>query len=127
MSTELQKRLAENIVKNAKRSKPLNKTELLVTTGYSEVSAKAYATTIIEQKGVQEELKLLGFEPNRAKKVIAEIMTNKHAEDKDRLKAADMILNVFGEYAPEKSITMSVKAEDLQKTITDDLNKFRAK
>ena len=61
MSTELQKKLAGEIIKNAKREKPLNKKELVVLSGYGEVTADRHASEVIEQKGVQEELNRLGF------------------------------------------------------------------
>lgn len=107
MSTELQKNLAQNIVKNAKRKKPLNKKELLVISGYSQISAEASATEIIEQKGVKEELDNLGFDADSAKKVVKSIL--KTGKEENKLKAADMIFKVIGEYAPEKHLTLIKK------------------
>lgn len=109
MSTPRQRILAENIVKNAKRKKPLNKKELLVSSGYSEISAVASPGFIINQKGVQEELENLGFNADSAKRVVAEILGKRYAEDKDRLKAAEIIFKVTGDFAPEKHINLNVE------------------
>lgn len=109
MSTLLQKKLAENIVENATRDEPLNKKELVVSSGYSEISAESSAHLIIEQKGVQEELNNLGFSSEGAKKVVAEILYNSKARDNDRLKAADMVFDVHGDKAPEKHIIVTKK------------------
>lgn len=108
MSTNLQKNLARNIVKNAKRAKPLNKQQLIVSSGYSEITAKASPGIIIDQKGVKEELKILGFDEESAKKVVSEILNSEDAEHKDRLKAADMVFSVHGTYAPEKHLNVNI-------------------
>lgn len=121
----LQKRLAKNLVENIKRKRPQNKRELLVNSGYALESATSVPGKIIEQKGTQEELAKLGFSPNKAKEVIAKIMTSELSEDRDRLKAADMTLQVFGEYAPEKSINMNVSTEDLKAAVLKDIERFR--
>lgn len=127
MSTELQKRLARSIVENAtkKRSKPMNKQTMLETVGYSESVARAKATEIIEQKGTQEELAKLGFTPFDAKRVIARILHGEGTKEETKLRAADMILNVFGEYAPDKSINMNVGASDVAALIKQGMAKFR--
>lgn len=109
MSTELQKNLAQNIVKNAKRKKPLNKKELLVISGYSPISAEASATEIIEQKGVREELDNLGFSVENAKRVIGEILDDRRIKPETRIRAAHEVLAVHGEYAPEKHIVITKK------------------
>lgn len=108
MSTELQKNLANEIVKNVSRKKPKNKKELVVSSGYSEITADRHATEVIRQKGVQEELESMGFTEYKAKRVVADIMNNTEAGDNDRLKAADMALKVFGSYAPEKNLNINI-------------------
>lgn len=125
MSTLLQKELAQNIVKNAKRTKKLNKKELLVSSGYSELSASQSSKFIIEQKGVKEELAILGFDEQTAKQVVGEILRDKNNEPQHRLKAADMVFDVFGSKAPDKSINLNVNAEEMSNLIKDGLNKFR--
>ena len=109
MSTELQKNLAQEIIKNAKRKKPLNKQTMLEKVGYSELTAQAKASDIIEGNGVQEELNNLGFSSEGAKKVVAEILYKQTAKDNDRLKAADMVFDVHGDKAPEKHLVITRK------------------
>lgn len=123
MSTERQKNLATEIVLNAKRpkNKRKNKKDLVVSVGYSKTVAKAKPQLIIAQKGVQEELEVLGFNPHAAKSVVAEIMLNKEAEPNARLKATDQVFKVSGTYAPEKSVNVNVNMENKEKikTIAD--------
>lgn len=106
MATLLQKQLAQNIVANAKKPKKLNKKELVVSSGYGEVTADRHASEIIKQKGVQEELANLGFDTESAKKVVRSILVK--GKEENRLKAADMIFKVTGGYAPEKHLTMTM-------------------
>ena len=106
MGTLLQKELAQNIIKNATRKKRLNKKELIVSSGYSEISAESSAKLILEQKGVQEELENLGFDPESAKTVVKRILTK--GKEENQLKAADMIFKVSGEYAPEKHLNINI-------------------
>ena len=63
MSTALQEDLAEAIVKNKKlpRDKRKNKRDLLVSAGYSPITAKANPQVIIDQKGVQKALENFGL------------------------------------------------------------------
>lgn len=103
MATARQRKLAQAIVKNSQLAKPLNKKELLVSSGYSVISAEASAGLIIEQKGVQEELSTLGFTEANAKAVTASILLGEKSEDRDKLKAADMVFKVHGTYVPEQS------------------------
>lgn len=113
MPTLRQKKLAKNIVENSKRDKPLNKQELVVSSGYGEISAKSSAHIILEQKGVQEALSDLGFTEDGAKKVVQEIMYNPKVDANSRLKATDQVFKVHGSYAPEKtaSVNLEVKGD----------------
>lgn len=76
----------------------MNKKELLVSSGYSEITAAASSKDILEQKGVQEELAVLGFDVVTAKEVTSGIMTDETNEPKDRLKAAEMVFKVHGSF-----------------------------
>ena len=111
--------------------KPRNKKQLLVAAGYSEITASASPQVIFNQEGTKKAIEVAlesqGFTEARAKQVVAEILDKKFAEDKDRLKAAELIFKVHGTFAAEKSINMNVNSEDLRKAILDDLNRFRAK
>lgn len=106
MSTLLQRKLAENIVNAAKSGKRTNKKELLVSAGYDLTTAKATPGRTLEQKGVQEELEYLGFDAESAKKVVKNILMR--GKEENRLKAADMIFKVGGDYAAEKHINLNI-------------------
>lgn len=106
MATLRQKKLAQNIVENAKTGNKLNKKELLVSVGYTQTTATANPGLIIDQKGVQEELEILGFDSESAKKVVKTILTK--GKEENRLKAADMIFKVGGDYAAEKHVNFNV-------------------
>ncbi len=122
MATLRQKKLAKAIVDNSTANEPLNKKELLVSSGYSEVSATASAKDIIEQVGVQEELELLGFTERNAKTVVGEILLAGE-NDTVKLKAADMVFKVHGTYAPEKRVTINLDGEltEREQTIAREL------
>jgi len=107
MATLRQKRLAENIVMNAKNGNKLNKTELVVSSGYSVVSAKSSAHQIMEEKGVKEELENLGFDVESAKRVAKNILKN--GKEENKVKIIQEIFKVSGEYAPEKQVVLTKK------------------
>lgn len=90
-------------MEDSQKPSPRNKKELLVSSGYSVISATASAKDIIEQKGVQKELSALGFTVDNAKSVTTQILLNDKEQSKDRLKAADMVFKVHGAYVPEPS------------------------
>src|SRR3990167_5660129 len=106
MATVLQKELARNIVKNAKRPEKLNKKQLLVLSGYNELTSTHNPKPTLESKGVQEELKNLGFDEESAKKVVKMILIN--GKEENQLKAAQEIFKVSGSYAPEKHLNVNV-------------------
>jgi len=108
MPTPKQQKLAEELIENSQREKPLNKKALLEKVGYTTNVAESKASDIIESDGVLEALANLGFHEDSAKRVVAEILNT--GEDNNRLKAADMIFKVQGSYAPEKSLNMNVNA-----------------
>lgn len=107
MSTIRQERLAEAIIANATAPKQKNKKELVVSSGYGEVTADRHSKTIIEQKGVQEALEARGFSVDRAKEVVGQILDSETNQPKDRLKAADMVFKVHGAYVPEVAASQS--------------------
>lgn len=127
MATDLQRDLAEAIVKNAKlpRAKRKNKTELLESIGYAPTTAEKEAKTILEAKGVQEVLDDLGFNENNAMKVVSEIMLDPAKDANARLKATDQVFKVKGTYAPEKSVSLSLNVSpEKQKTATEAIARF---
>lgn len=107
MATQRQKKLAQAIVENLQSEETKTAGELLEKVGYSEHLVKQPGR-VMEQEGVKEELALLGFNENRAKAVVSEILET--SEDHNRLKAADMIFKVHGSYAPEKSVNLNLNA-----------------
>lgn len=106
MSTTKQKRIAKLVVENLKVDKPLTGGEIVEKSGYGE-SMKLYPKRILESEGVQEELKNYGFDPEKAKEVVAEILIAGE-NDTVKLKAADMIFKVHSTYAPEKSVNLNI-------------------
>ncbi|HEY4505210.1 MAG TPA: hypothetical protein VJG67_00765 [Candidatus Paceibacterota bacterium] len=124
-STLRQKNLANEIVLNSKRAKPLNKSELLEKVGYTKTQAKKKPGETIAQKGVQEELKALGFDEYSARKVVEEIMLNDKVKPNDRLKATDQVFKVVGAYSPEEhNIYASYTREQLIERL---MSKFQKK
>lgn len=95
MATRLQKNLAQEIVKDLQAKKPRNKKDLVVSSGYSEISAKSSAHIILEQKGVKEALEDLGFTVEGADSVVKKILYEGKKEE-NRLKAAGMVYERLG-------------------------------
>lgn len=110
MATLRQKKLADALIENSLANTPLNKQELVASVGYSEKVAEKKATEIIESKGTQEELRKRGFDPDTAREVVGEILLAGE-NDNVKLKAADMIFKVHGNYAAEKHLNVNVDVE----------------
>jgi hypothetical protein len=106
MATVRQENLADLIVENAANGGEMTAKEMLVNVGYATSVAEHKPKEIIEGKGVQEALAERGFTSENARRVVAEILLKETALDRDRLKAADMIFEVFGDKAPEKHISI---------------------
>lgn len=123
MATELQKALAVEIVKNAKARPPKNKTELVASSGYSAESARNHATMYINQIGVQEHLKKLGFHADNAKRVVAELLDSE--DENIRIKASQEVFKIEGSYAAEKNINMNIDSKQVADIIKEGMNKFR--
>lgn len=100
MSTQKQKKVAKLVIENLSLDKPLNGGQILEKTGYAPGVVKN-PKDILQSEGVQNELKVLGFDPQKAKEVVAEILQFGE-NDTVKLKAADMIFKVSDTYAPEK-------------------------
>ena len=127
MSTLRQKKLAENIVKNASSKERMTAGQMLENVGYKPSVAKHKPKEIIEAKGVINELNRLGFDEDSAKNVVAEILSNPFEESNTRLNAAKEVFKVFGTYAAEKSFNLTTTAtvDELKEIIQKDLAKFR--
>ncbi len=118
MATVLQERLAKQIVKNSKRKRPLNKQELVVSSGYGAITADRHASEVIAQVGVQEELRNMGFTTEGAKAVVESILYDKRVKPETRINAAKEVFKVTGGYAPEKSVRVNL-TEEIPAPITE--------
>lgn len=65
----------------------------------------------INKPNIQEALRELGFDSNNAKRVISNILNDETLEPKDRIKAAENVFKVHGDYAPEKKLNVNVDVE----------------
>ena len=79
------------------------------TTDY--LTANQIAVENLQKPIIQEELKKLGFDSNNAKRVTGNILHSEKAENRDRIKAAENVFKVHGDYAPEKSASVNVNVE----------------
>lgn len=123
MATLRQKKLADALIENSLANTPLNKQELVASVGYSEIVAEKKATEIIESKGTQKELAKRGFHPDTAREVVGEILLAGE-NDNVKLKAADMIFKVHGNYAAEKhlNVNVEIEADTIVESLTEHLN-----
>ncbi|MBI4151621.1 hypothetical protein HY496_01510 [Candidatus Woesearchaeota archaeon] len=85
--------------------------QLLIDSGYARSTASFESRKIIESAGVQEALKLLGFDEDNAKRVVGEILNDNRKRAQDRLNAADKVFKVFGTYAPEKRVEIQARVD----------------
>lgn len=105
----------------------------MVSSGYSLNTATQQIPAVFEQKGVLDELKILGFDQETAKKVVGNILTDEEEESKDRLKAADMVFKVTGAYQDEKPKDTSgntynfIFSKEIQKDVREIEDKIKAK
>lgn len=120
MATLRQKRLAENIIENLQNPVPKTMRELVVSSGYSPMSAESSAHLLVNQIGVKQELEELGFSEGAAKKVVADILHNGE-EESSRLKAADMVFKVHGTYAPEKNVNLDIAVDGNDMSVHESL------
>lgn len=74
-------------------------------------TAKSIASENLTKPAIREELAILGFNTNTAKRVVGEILSEREVEPQHRLKAADLVFKVTGDYAPEKAITLNLDAQ----------------
>lgn len=107
MATIRQKKLAESLVKNALSEKPMNKGELVESVGYSPETARKKTAELFNSKGVQEELAILGFDVETAKRVVGQIALEGE-NDNVKLKASEMIFKVHGTFAAEKHVNLNI-------------------
>lgn len=110
MSTVRQERLADEIIKNAQREKPLTKEQMSVAVGYSPKTAEDQMTRIFNGEGVKDALIAKGFTVEAADDVVKELLHNGRKEE-TRLKAAGMMYERLGANAPKKTMNLDVKVD----------------
>lgn len=123
MATIRQKKLAVKIIENAKSTEKMTAGQMLENVGYKPSVAKHKPSEILEAVGVQDALEELGFDGDSAKKVVKSILQK--GKEENRLKAADMIFKVTGDYAPEKHAVAiaEIAPNERLKGLADKLNK----
>lgn len=92
------------------------------------IVAKSVGSELLTFPAIQEELKKLGFDSNNARRVIGEILNDEAEESKDRIKAAENIFKVNGDYAPEKHTNLNIEVavrEELKELANGLLNNQR--
>lgn len=77
--------------------------EIVRAAGYG-ISVEDSPDKVLETSGVKEALEELGFTSENAKKVVQKILNSEEAEHRDRLKAADMVFKVKGDYVADQNI-----------------------
>lgn len=100
MATTKQRKLAQAIVQNSQQAKPATDKELLVSSGYSTITAESSSHVIMAQEGLKDALSDLGFTEENAKSITAKILLDDKEQSKDRLKAAEMVFKVHGSFVP---------------------------
>lgn len=108
MATLKQQKVAKELVDNLVSKETKTAGQVLEKVGYSEGIQKS-PSRVIQSVGVKEELYRMGFSEEMARQVVGEILQFGD-EDRDRLKAAEMVFKVYGSYAPDKHINVNVKA-----------------
>lgn len=113
MATRLQRKLAEEIVLEVKKTrtgkKPRSGGKLLTDVGYGVGTATGHISETLERDGVKEALKDLGFSLEAADAVVTGILH--HGKEENRLKASDQIYKRLGGYAAEKHINLNKNVE----------------
>ena len=107
MSTALQEDLAEAIVKNKSlpRYKRKNKTDLVVSVGYSKKVAAKKATATIEAKGVQDALENYGLTKELVTTSLVEDIESKKGK---RLGELSLGADILGMKSKEPGMTVNV-------------------
>ncbi len=125
MPTVKQRRVAKLIIENTTLDKPLNGGEIVENSGYGK-KMKLYPKRVIETKGVEEELKSLGFTEENAKSVVTEIMLNPKEKSDTRLKATDQVFKVHGSYdEKDVSFTQNIINNKIVSSMSEDeVNEF---
>lgn len=107
MPTLKQRRIAKEIIENAKVDNPKRAGEIVALSGYGPSMSKN-PQVILNSDGVRQALEEQGFSEANAKKVVESIMLDEKVDANARLKATDQVFKIHGSYAPDKSTTLVV-------------------
>lgn len=110
MATLRQKAVANAIVKNLQEGKVKPAKEVLESVGYG-TGLQNSPQRVLNSEGVQKELKILGFDEDTAKEVVADLLVDSTVEPRDRLKAAEMVFKVHGTFAPVKTANLNANMD----------------
>ena len=92
-------------------------------------TANSISVENLHKPAIVEELQKLGFDSNNAKRVVGEILNDETNEPKDRLKAAENVFKVHGDYAPDKSVALNIAvlpSEKIKELANELLHRQRA-
>lgn len=106
MATLRQKKVAKVIIESVSHAKATTAKEVLRSVGYG-TGLQNQPNRVFQSEGVQQELKAYGFDSDKAKEVVAEILLAGE-NDAVKLKAADMIFKVNSDYAAEKHVNVNI-------------------
>lgn len=122
-ATPRQKRVARKLIEAVQSDEPITGAQIVASVGYGyDMQRKPGA--VIRSQGVQQELAIMGFTEEKAKEVVALILGGSEEKSADRLKAAGMVFEVFGTYAPEKHLTVHYTPDPKSVALA---NEFEAK
>lgn len=106
MSTVRQKKLAPEVVKNLQSPNPKPIGQVLKSVGYG-TGLQNQPKRVLESEGFKEEMAILGFDVETAKRVVGQIALEGE-NDNVKLKASEMIFKVHGTFAPDKSLNVNI-------------------
>lgn len=91
-----------------------NGTRSVIEAGYDVKDEDVAAVISVENLGkpkIQEELRKLGFDSNNAKRVISNILNDESLEPQHRIKAAENVFKVNGDYAPDRLLSANINLD----------------
>lgn len=106
-STPMQKRLARRIPEIIASNQNITGGELVKSVGYGH-SMSRKPGEVLNSRGVQAELEIIGFTEEKAKEVVAVILGDEDEKADSRLKAAEMVFKTFGTFVPDRSVSVNV-------------------
>jgi hypothetical protein len=94
-------RLMADVALGKHKGKIETRGDIAVAAGYSETS-RLSPDKVLDKPGVKMALDDLGFNSENAKSVVQSILNSTEAENRDRLRAADLVFKVQGDFASDK-------------------------